>query len=134
MTNFGVAIGPTAKGTGANGYAAAIGFMAAAGNDGTAVGRQSTAGDSASTQGCTAIGAKSSATHAQSTALGFSATTTKANQVILGRSTETVTMPGKTEIGTGAAMVTLSTRIEGGKAQLVAKFATGDPVIIATEP
>ncbi|MFI8660716.1 hypothetical protein ACIGKR_12060 [Rhodococcus qingshengii] len=82
----------------------------------------------------TSIGPNAWAQHSESTALGASSSTTKANQVMLGRATETVTMPGKAEIGTGTAMVTLSTRITGGKAELVAQFATGSPIVIATQP
>ena len=82
----------------------------------------------------TAIGPSSWAQHSESTALGTAATTTKANQLMLGKPTQVVTMPGKVEIGDGTTMVTLSTRLTGGKAELIAQFATGSPVVIATQP
>lgn len=122
-----VAIGAGAMTSSANGSGVAIGEGARTFFQGNVA-----IGWNASSQGV-AIGTGAKSNHGGSTALGANASTTKSGQVMLGRSTETVTMPGKAEIGEGTAMVTLSTRITSGKAELVAQFATGSPVVIATQ-
>lgn len=97
--NSGVVIGTGAKSTDPNGFSVAVGMGAEAGNDGTAVGRQA------------------KANFKSSVAVGDRAAATKANQVMLGRPADTVTMPGDFEVGTGSVQVKLSTRLDAGKVQ-----------------
>ena len=99
---------------------------------GTAVGDGAGVGGGAG--GATAVGRFARANQGSSTALGANASTTKMNQVMLGTNLQVVTMPNKAEIGEGTTMVTLSTRLTAGKAELVAQFATGGPIVIATQP
>lgn len=79
------------------------------------------------------VGRAAWASHGASSAFGTAATTTKTNQVMLGTSSQTVTMPGKAEIGEGSTMVTLSTRLTGGKAELIATLPSGKIVSLALD-
>ncbi|AKJ72441.1 hypothetical protein GMA7_4 [Gordonia phage GMA7] len=111
-----VAIGLSAE-TNLNGFGIAIGAFSKAGERGLAIGRET-----------------STLSRYASAAIGYGASATKDNQIVLGTLGQVVTVPGKLEIGSGVAMVTLFTVIEGGKAVLKAQFATGSPVAIETEP
>lgn len=114
----GVAIGNMAKAEGTS-YPVAIGALA-----------------TASAPQSTAVGRWASASHADATALGVRAQTTAASQVMLGTASETVVAPNKLQVGPdGALSATLSTRANGsGKTELIVQFATGDPIILATQP
>ncbi|QSL99656.1 hypothetical protein SEA_AUSTIN_13 [Gordonia phage Austin] len=111
-----VAIGLSAE-TNLNGFGIAIGAFSKAGERGLAIGRET-----------------STLSRYASAAIGYGASATKDNQIVLGTLGQVATVPGKLEIGSGVAMVTLFTVIEGGKAVLKAQFATGSPVTIETEP
>ncbi|MGW6658846.1 hypothetical protein [Rhodococcus sp. NPDC055024] len=110
--------GPTASGN----EIVAIGHAASATNyAATAVGSSTVA----SGQVSTAVGTGAKATHVNSTAVGMYATTTANDQVMLGRTTQTVVAPNKFQIGSGTTMVTLSTRLTAGKAELIATLPSG---------
>lgn len=98
---------------------------------GTAVGNDARVGGGAG--GATAVGRFTRANHGSSTALGANATTTKMNQVMLGTNLQVVTIPNKAEIGDGSTMVTLSTRLTGGKAELIATLPSGKIVSLALD-
>ncbi|WP_336819035.1 hypothetical protein [Gordonia sp. MMO-8] len=68
------------------------------------------------------------------TSPGSGTTTTKTYQILLGTPSHDVTIPGRIEIGSGAAKVTLYTEIVGGKSVLKAQHATGAAVTVSTEP
>lgn len=102
------------------------------GQGGIAIGDDARVGGGAG--GATAVGRYTRANHGSSTALGANATTTKMNQVMLGTNLQVVTIPNKAEIGEGTTMATLSTRLTGGKAELVVQFATGSLIVLATQP
>lgn len=111
----------------------AVGVSASAAGDGAvAIGRYA----SASQQDAVAIGNAAKALHSGSFAIGYGAQTTAAAQIMLGNSSRTVVSPNKLQIGPdGALAATLSTRANGsGKTELVVQFATGSPVVIATQP
>lgn len=111
-----VAIGLSAE-TNLNGFGIAIGAFSKAGERGLAIGRET-----------------NTLNRYASAAIGYGAAATKDNQIVLGTLGQVATVPGKLEVGSGVAMVTLFTVIEGGKAVLKAQFATGSPVTIETEP
>ncbi|ASN69204.1 putative Hep_Hag family structural protein [uncultured Caudovirales phage] len=127
----GTALGWLAQATG--GESVAFGIQTEATDTGaTAIGRIAKASASQST----AIGRAAIAAHVDSTAIGQGAQTTAANQVMLGATGATVVAPNKHQIGpNGALAATLSTRANGsGKTELIVQFATGSPVVIATQP
>ena len=71
------------------------GGATASGDDSTALGRGATASGIEST----ALGLGATASHPFSAAIGSFARTDKANQIVLGRSNDTVTVKGKLEVG-----------------------------------
>lgn len=131
---YGFAIGNQATATGASSSeAVAIGRSAkATANSTVAIGKDAVA------QGSTgvAVGYMATAAHVGSTAIGAVSATTADHQVMLGSSIKTVVSPNKHQIGPdGALAATLSTRANGsGKTELIVQFATGSPIVIATQP
>ncbi|MFE5878983.1 hypothetical protein ACFQ6H_27265 [Rhodococcus sp. NPDC056506] len=111
--------GPTSAGN----EVVAIGHSASATSyAATAVGSSTVA----SGQVSTALGTGAKATHPNSTAVGMYAATTGSNQVMLGRSTYTVVAPNKFQVGPdGSVSCTLSTRLTGGKAELIVTMPSG---------
>lgn len=128
---FSVAIGHEAKAIRNN--AIAIGAAASAQRGGIAIGYDAKC---INANYAIAIGYNAKAPDLQSVAIGFGASTTAANQVMLGAANHTVVSPNKHQIGPdGPLAAVLSTRTNGsGKTELVAQFATGSPVVIATQP
>lgn len=130
-SNGGAAVGVGATAS-VNGAIAAGAASSASGGTSSAFGATAAASGTAST----AVGGATKALHTNSTAIGYLAQTTAADQVMLGRSASTVVAPNKLQIGPdGANSAVLSTRANGsGKTELVVQFATGNPVVIATQP
>ena len=99
VDNFSGWGGGTAIGSRTN---ASGGYSTAIGVDANALGRWSTAlGDRATASGfgSNALGTTASASHMFSTAIGAGAVTDKDNQIVLGRSSETVTVKGDLVVG-----------------------------------
>jgi len=91
---FSTALGPAATASG--NYSTALGDSSnASGSLSTALGESA----NASAFNSTALGRRARATHQESTAIGTFAETDKANQIVLGRSNDTVTVKGKLEVG-----------------------------------
>jgi hypothetical protein len=119
-----VAIGSTAQAKGGSNTSVAIGAGATAGtttNSGgdVAIGASATAtadagitavgfsaGSSGGARNATSIGNNAQAGHSNAGAFGVGATTTKANQIMLGRNTEVVTHPGGVEFRVNAKTTT----------------------------
>lgn len=96
-------------------------FSTATGAFSDAKGEESTATGylaNASADQSTALGATAQATFVGATAIGFGATTTRANQIVLGRVTETYTLPGLTSAASKAA--------QSGPLELVTTDAAGN--------
>ncbi|MDH6282788.1 hypothetical protein [Prescottella agglutinans] len=133
VTGYPAGNAPTTPTT-SNGNVVAIGhnLPAAVADSGTVVGARAQVTQTAGV----ALGYQSSSLHGWSTALGAGSKTTAANQVMLGSASETVVAPNKLQIGPdGSLSCTLSTRANGsGKTELIAQFATGAAIVIATQP
>lgn len=120
--------------TSRNNYQVVIGTGATGGGEGESVtiGRDATTGTAVS-GGDIAVGPSARATHDRSISLG--GVTNKADQLILGKPSHVVTMPGKAELGTGSIQVTLSTRLDAGKVQFGITWPGSSTFVpIATQP
>lgn len=76
----------------------AVGYVSSASTDSVAVGYNATTGSS-SVSGCVAIGTNANAGYSGSTAIGYGAQATAANQICLGTSSNTVSIPGQLNAG-----------------------------------
>jgi hypothetical protein len=142
LLDQGTAMGFNSTVTGYNGTAYGAGSDSV--DDGTAVGRSAHAtgergaafGENAVADGyqSSALGSSTTANHDYSTALGRDATTTATNQLRLGEvhiEMGEITAPS----APAANAVRLFARDNGsGKTQLVALFASGSAIVIATQP
>jgi hypothetical protein len=117
------AYGYLAKATNSNTFAGGYGSLAG-GADSTAVGSQS---DSRGT-GSSAFGAFATVAYDQSTALGYLAVVDAVNQIMLGRASDMVVVPGFLSVrGTGyvaQAVITNSTIHSGNTTNTAGQFAT----------